>query len=694
MRDPGAKRPLLTFSQTLGFRFASVAAAVIAVIVALLTANGIRLLDRNLVQQENQRIGEFRQLINASVAGHVATNGLEIALQELRSIRRDAEIQYFALLDREQRVLAVEGWPPATPLPPPTERLEAIPAPSSLINISAALIHEGKHQGYVMFGLPVARLHVARQQMLWQSIGIGLLAVLIASLATWLISGLVTRELRALHHAATAIERGEIQARLPVRRFDEIGQLTLAFNRMIQTLGDRMQALMKSEARFHAIADYTYGVEAWFNPSGKLIWVNRSVARVTGYSALECALAEDLIELLVHPKDRKLVQEAFTQALQGEVAENLEVRVRRKDGSVIWAALNWQPIYGADGENLGLRVSGDDISSRKRAEISLLDTVADLRREQGLREFYLRRSEEERLRLAALLDVLKLGILFVGRDHRVVYTNRAFRQVWGFPEDEDLGGMREAVLVDRSADMLADAEAFGKQVGQVMKSHEQLAPFDVFLRDDRILSGISAVVSDPAPALPIGRIWVFEDVTEQRRVAEQLVSQAERDALTGLFNRRRFHEELTRNIAEASRRRGELGILVMDLDGFKPINDEFGHQAGDQVLTTIAREVGATVRLNEMFFRLGGDEFAVLMREASEFEMVGLARRVSDRIGELRLTFVAGRVSRLSASIGIALYPRDAIDGEQLVACADRAMYQAKAAGKNRWRVYRDPSRA
>jgi len=132
----------------------------------------------------------------------------------------------------------------------------------------------------------------------------------------------------------------------------------------------------------------------------------------------------------------------------------------------------------------------------------------------------------------------------------------------------------------------------------------------------------------------------------------------------------------------------------MDLDGFKPINDEFGHQAGDEVLVTIAREVGGIVRRNEMFFRLGGDEFAVLAPEASEFEMVGLARRIANRIGELRFTFGSGRVSRLTASIGISLYPVHADVGEQLVAHADSAMYQAKAGGKNHWRIYRDPSRA
>lgn len=692
--DPGVAQPLLTLSRTLGVRYASVVATVIAVIVALLTANSMRLFDRNLLQRENERIAELRLLINAAVASHLAENELQHIREELRSIRLDGGFLYLALLDRDQRVLLLEGWPPDKPLPPRVERIDAIPEEGRVIDTFVTLTHAGRVHGYVMFGLAADKLRAAHLQMLWQSFVIGLIAIVVAALATWLVSRLVTRELRALHRAATAVGRGEIQTRLPVRRFDEIGELTLAFNRMTQALGDRMQALTKSEARFHAIADYTFGVEAWFNPGGKLIWINRSIERITGYTALECVLAADLMQLLVYPKDRRAAQEAFVHALNGRVAENFEVRVQRKDGSVIWAALNWQPILGADGENLGLRVSADDVSSRKQAEIKLLDTVVDLRREQSLKEYYLKRSEEERFRLAALLDVLRLGILFVGKDERIVYTNRAFGRVWGFSEDEDFAGMRDSVLLDRQDAVLVGGQAFRHHVEEVIASHEASAPFEMELRDGRILSGVSAVVSGQSSTLHIGRVWAFEDVTEQRRIAEQLIHMAERDPLTSLFNRRRFHEELERNIAEAARRHTELGVLVMDLDGFKPINDEFGHYAGDQVLVTIAREVGGIVRRNEMFFRLGGDEFAVMTPESSEFEMVGLARRVANRIGELRFTFGSGRVSRLTASIGIALYPVHADDGEQLVAHADSAMYQAKAAGKNHWRIYRDPSRA
>lgn len=681
-----------SMSRTLGFRFAAVVTAVIAITVALLTANSIRLLDASLLERENERLEELRSLINATIAQHVADNQLDPVRHELRAFRAEGGIVYVALLDRDQRLVFSDGWPVEQPLPARLERIGSIPPTGATIDTYATMIHDGRVLGHVVFGVSTENLQRARRQMLWQNVAIGMLAALIAGWATWLLGRLVTRELRALHAATAAVAGGQTLTRLPVRRRDEVGELAMAFNRMTAALNDRMQALVKSEARFHAIADYTYGVEAWFNPAGKLVWINRSVERVTGYTPVDCVLAPDLIELLVHPSDRRVAQDAFARAMQGQTTPNFELRIQRKDGTTIWAGLNWQPIFGPDGEHLGLRVSGEDVSLRKQAELKLLDSVAELRREQSLKEYYLKRSEEERFRLSALLDVLQLGILFVGRDHRVVYTNRAFRRVWGFRDDEGFEGMRDEVLLERIDGLLLDGNAYRAHVESVIRSREVTQPFELALRDGRTLSDASAVVAGPSPIMYIGRLWIFEDVTERKRVAEQLTHMAERDPLTGLFNRRRFHEELERMIAEAARRRIELGVLVLDLDGFKPINDSFGHQAGDQVLVTIARELGSIVRRSEMFFRLGGDEFAVLAQDTSEFEMIGLARRVAAAIAELRFTFGGDRVSRITASLGIAIYPQHARNGEQLVAHADSAMYQAKSAGKNHWRIYRDAS--
>ncbi len=527
----------------------------------------------------------------------------------------------------------------------------------------------------------------AGADLLWQSLAIGAVAVLLTVFLLSIVAFWLTRDLRSLQRGVAALETGESPIKLPVSSNDEIGALTRAFNRMAQTLDERVEALKKSEARFHAIADYTFGVEAWFNPQGRLIWVNRSVERVTGYTPLECLLSRDLVELMVFEKDRKHAHEVALKAVRGSTGENFEVRLRRKDGRVVWVSVNWQPIYGPNGEYLGLRVSADEIQSRKEAELKLLDTVVELRRAQALKEYYLNHSNEERLRLEALLNVMKVGVLFVDAGHRVVYCNRPFREMWGFGEEDNLTGTRDAVLVDRTAGLCADYEAYREHLADVLGRREPSTNFEIRLKDGRIIAETSALVPGAGPGKYIGRVWIYEDVTEQKRIAEQLIQLAERDPLTNLFNRRRFQEELDRVIADAARRGAQAGLLALDLDGFKPINDEFGHQSGDMVLVTLADEIAAVVRRNEMFFRIGGDEFAILAPDTSEEQMVSLARRVGGKIAEMRFAF-PGRGATITASIGIALYPDHAASGEEMIARADHAMYRAKLSGKNRWAVY------
>jgi diguanylate cyclase (GGDEF)-like protein/PAS domain S-box-containing protein len=441
-------------------------------------------------------------------------------------------------------------------------------------------------------------------------------------------------------------------------------------------------------AFFHAIADYTYGVEAWFDPAGRLVWINRSIERVSGYTPAECQAAESLVQLLVFDKDRSFVATELERALAEERAvAHLEVRLRRKDGSVGWVEINWQPIYGG-GRYLGLRVSMDDIQARKEVERKLLETVSELRRAQGLKEHYLNRANEERARLDALLNVLDIGVLFVDNDRRVTYTNRAVRLAWGFDADENLTGLRDVVLTERTAALRADDAAYRRQLESHVGTRTPIPPFDIPLVDGRILLAASNLVPAAEPDCYNGRVWTYEDVTERRRIAEQLLQMATHDALTNLFNRRRFQEELERILADADRRRSAAGLLMFDLDGFKPINDTFGHQAGDEVLVHLTREVASSIRRNEMFFRLGGDEFALLVSDTDEAAMVALAERIGEQISAMRFT-PAGCERRLTVSMGIALYPGPATDPDSLVVCADKAMYEAKTAGKNTARVFR-----
>lgn len=463
------------------------------------------------------------------------------------------------------------------------------------------------------------------------------------------------------------------------------------FDRLARLRALRIGALTRQEARFRALADSTHSVEAWFDRTGSLVWISRSVERVSGYSRAECLLAPSLIELMVPLKDRPQLTSLGRSALAGEGRSDFEIRIQRKDGGLRWVACHWVAMKNAAGRMLGVRLSVEDIQARKDVEARLLDTVAELRRAQALTGHYLQRTEDERLRLVSLLDTLRVGILFVDRDRRVYYCNHALREMWGFAPDENLTGMRDEALIERSAALRADDTAYHLHLDAVLSRQAASPPYEIPLSDGRVLEEVSALVSSDDGARRIGRVWVYEDVTDRKQTAQRLIEMAEHDALTGLYNRRRFHEELERMLAVGQRHGEQVALLSFDLDGFKAVNDRFGHQAGDRVLVGVAQGVAAIVRRNELLFRLGGDEFAVLVPEARPEEVMTLAQRVNRSIASQRFSFDDG-VASVGVSIGIALFPQHAQTAEALIEAADTALYAAKAAGKGTQVLYQPPA--
>jgi len=154
------------------------------------------------------------------------------------------------------------------------------------------------------------------------------------------------------------------------------------------------------------------------------------------------------------------------------------------------------------------------------------------------------------------------------------------------------------------------------------------------------------------------------------------------DPLTGLFNRGYFDEALAGEISRSKRYNAEFSVLFFDLDGFKAINDQAGHLAGDMVLKKIGTLIANEKRAEDIAARYGGEEFIIILPETNKANTLIKAERIRQKIAELPLSF-NGRDFHVTASGGIASFPTDSENGFKLVACADRAMYRAKAAGKN-----------
>ncbi len=313
--------------------------------------------------------------------------------------------------------------------------------------------------------------------------------------------------------------------------------------------------------------------------------------------------------------------------------------------------------------------------------------ISALHESEARTQAYLEEAETEHARLQALLSAMNLGILFVGADGGVVYHNPAFNRIWLIPQTETLVGWRPLEVFALSACQLENQSEFNRGIESILADRVAGESLDIQFRDGRIATQLSYPVFERESHF-IGHLWIYEDVTRVRQTAEYMIYLAERDSLTGLYNRHRFQIELERMLSESARHQSASALLYFDLDEFKAINDHFGHSAGDALLIRVAGEVSGLTRKNEMLFRLGGDEFAVLLPFVKNQEAEILAERIVRAIAAIPFRF-EGQTLHISSSLGIAVYPLQASDQDQLVACADAAMYQAKQAGKNAWRQYR-----
>ena len=318
--------------------------------------------------------------------------------------------------------------------------------------------------------------------------------------------------------------------------------------------------------------------------------------------------------------------------------------------------------------------------------IALASTVLfglTLLRMRGLAAQAATQAERARLlgRLSAIIDASPVAIVELDRAGHVQLWNPAAQRIYGWQADEVVGKPHPAALEAGWPEFPPDGRSGPAMI------HRELRQ----LRSD----GTSIDVELSAAALrspngeSIGMISVAADITERKRLAEQLRHQALHDPLTGLANRALLQDRLEHALARLDNRGGRLAVLLLDLDGFKNVNDTLGHETGDRLLTLVAERLPGAVRPCDTVARFGGDEFVVLLEDVErEADVVASTQRLLAVLASpVRL---ANRDVQVRASIGIAIAGPSAQPGD-LVRDADVAMYQAKAGGGDSYRIF-DPS--
>lgn len=192
----------------------------------------------------------------------------------------------------------------------------------------------------------------------------------------------------------------------------------------------------------------------------------------------------------------------------------------------------------------------------------------------------------------------------------------------------------------------------------------------------------SAQYSDKTIILSLG-----VDISERKIFEEKIFRMATYDSLTGLINRRRFQEKFADELASAKRYGYQVALFYLDLDQFKMVNDNNGHEAGDKLLAQVANVLAQTIRSTDSLCRIGGDEFTLIMPHAETHDIDGIAEKINQTLMSKAFNF-ADNHHKVSASIGIAIFPQHGLTVNELLANADLAMYQAKASGRAQYHIF------
>ncbi|HVQ03627.1 MAG TPA: PAS-domain containing protein [Burkholderiaceae bacterium] len=443
-------------------------------------------------------------------------------------------------------------------------------------------------------------------------------------------------------------------------------------------VGDAVRPLSRPQEPFFSNADAFDHVPdgvAVAEPSGMLAWVNHAFVVMYGLPDWRAATGQTLVDVYQRVWEHARIEqhEPYERGLT-VLAENMRFagapfEVPLPDGR--WSRVIEQ--RGPQGSRVFAHV---DITELKRQQRSLQQAEARARDSERL-------LAEKSAMLEATLERMDQGVVMVNAERTVEVCNRRAIELLGLPESMMTSRPSfESVLShqwDQDEFRLTSEDIlnFVRAGGILDRPHR----YDRRRPDGRVIE-VQSVPIDGG-----GVLRTYTDITERKRNEERMQHVARHDGLTSLVNRAVFLEHLAGATIPNLQSMARFAVHYIDLDRFKPVNDTYGHAAGDQVLTEIAARIRVLARDADIVARLGGDEFAVLQRGADRPEnALGLAHRILQTIAQPIV--IDGVSVHVGASIGVALFPADGETADALVRHADAAMYAAKASGRDAVKVY------
>jgi diguanylate cyclase (GGDEF)-like protein/PAS domain S-box-containing protein len=435
--------------------------------------------------------------------------------------------------------------------------------------------------------------------------------------------------------------------------------------RIVEDISERKQALEtigRERALLRAVVDAVPERIYVKDREGRMLLQNAANVRAHGASSHEELLGKTVFDLFPSDTARRIDAEDRRIMASGQALLDRERATSDPSGEVRWISSSKVPLADASGTIVGIVGVNRDVTERKRME-----------RELTLSEQTLR----------ATFTHARVGITVISLELRYVEVNQQYCDIVGYTREELTGRMKmTAVCVPESRTeteeacrrMLAgEAESDSREQRLMRKNGSTVW----------VVSAISLVRDAEGNAKHF--VSVTQDISESKGAEERLLQLAHYDTLTGLPNRSLFNQKVRESIAQAGGWR--TGVMFIDVDRFKTVNDTLGHMEGDKLLKQISERLTRAVRRGDTVGRLGGDEFAVVLTNlASSHDAGVVAQKI---IASFRNPFsLAGSEIYVSASIGIALHPDHAPDQDTLIKNADAAMYEAKNRGRNGYQFY------
>ncbi|MBY4677459.1 EAL domain-containing protein [Marinobacterium arenosum] len=425
----------------------------------------------------------------------------------------------------------------------------------------------------------------------------------------------------------------------------------------IDTLKAQSEVLAEQRRTFEALLDNA-PIGIWLTDrNGRARFVNQTFCNALGIDEQTFLEAEHYVVPLGEETAQRF-RESDTACLAQQAPHRSTETLTFDDGELHTLELTKVTLRNDDGEVVGLIGLANDVTSRLKAE-------------------------EWQRQAAVVFDHSREGVIVTDAEQRIQAVNRAFCDITGYTEEE-VRGRRPGILKSGRHDhdyyrrMWQSIDGQGSWQGEIWNRRKDSELYPAWLT--------IAAVRDERQNLQ-NYVAVFSDISQIKESQRELEHLAHHDLLTGLPNRVLFNDRLEHAMARADRSGERLGLLFLDLDHFKNINDSLGHETGDLLLRQVAERIRTTLRQSDTVARLGGDEFAILLEEMGEADEAG-------RLAELLIKRIAsgyqveGRELFVGTSIGLAFYPQDGIGRTELLRNADAAMYRAKAAGRNTYHCY------